>query len=242
MRNLANWLSIRTSTFFEIVVAPESAFNRDLGGHSYLLPLSILGLSFVLISWLQAPLAIQWARLQMQAASASPDQISASLAVMWRVQRWSLAAVPLLLFVKWLLCAAMLWLVAQLCLASLTFARGLGIVAYSYLPVFLRDATMLFILWMRGAGALDHPEALNVAIGLNLLFPQLPLPWSALAGNFNLFELWYLMLMILGISAAAAVRRRVALAIVLPGWLVTLFIQFCLVSLGLSMRSGLGRG
>ena len=242
MRNLVNWLRIRTSAFFEVVVAPESAFNRDLGGHSYVLPLSILGLSFALISWLQAPLAIQWARLQMQAANASPDQISASLAVMWRVQRWSLAAVPLLLLVKWLLCAAMLWLVAQLCLVSLAFARGLGIVAYSYLPVFLRDATILFILWMRGAGALDHPEALNVAIGLNLLFPQLPLPWSALAGNCNLFELWYLMLMILGISAAAAVRRRVALAIVLPGWVITLFIQFCFVSLGLSMRSGLGRG
>lgn len=242
MRNLVNWLRIRTLTFLEVVVAPESAFNRDLGGHSYMLPLGILSLSFVLLSWLQAPLAIRWAHLQMQAANASPDQISASLAVMWRVQRWSLAAVPLLLLVKWLLCAAMIWLVAQLCLASLTYARGLGIVAYCYLPVFLRDATILFILWMRGVGALDHPEALNVAIGLNLLFPQLPLPWAALAGNLNLFELWYLMLMILGISAAAAVRRRVALAIVLPGWVVTLFIQFCFVSLGLSMRSGLGHG
>ena len=236
MRNLLNRLRIRTATLFEAVVAPESAFKRDLSGHSYLLPLCVLGLAFALISWLQAPLAMQWTRLQMQAANASPDQVSASLAVMESVQRWSLAAVPLLLFVKWVLSAAMVWLVAQLCLVSMTFSRGLGIVAYSYLPVFLRDATMLFILWMRGTAALDHPEALNVAIGLNLLLPQLPLPWSTLAGNCNMFELWYLALMIVGISTAAAVRRRTALAIVLPGWLVTLLIQFCLVSLGQSMR------
>ena len=222
----------------EVAVAPESAFKRDLGGHSYVLPLCILGLAFALISWLQAPLAIQWARLQMQAAHASPDQISASLSVMGRVQRWSLVAVPVVLFAKWVLSASMVWLVAQLCLVSVTFARGLGIVAYSYLPVLLRDATVLFILWMRGVGALDHPEALHVAIGLNLLLPQLALPWSTLAGNCNVFELWYLTLMILGISAAAAVRRRTALAIVLPGWLVTVLMQFCLVSLGQSMRSG----
>lgn len=238
MSNLVNRLRIKAATFFEVVVAPESAFKRDLGGCGYLLPLCVLGLAFAVISWLQAPLAIQWARLQMQAANASPDQVSASLAVMARVQRWSLAAVPLLLFAKWILSASMVWLAAQLCLVGMTFARGLGVVAYSYLPVFLRDATVLFILWMRGAGALEHPDALNVPIGLNLLLPQLPLPWSTLAGNCNVFEVWYLTLMILGISTAAAVRRRTALAIVMPGWLVTLLIQFCLVSLGQSMRPG----
>jgi len=238
MKDLLNWLRTGTATFFEVAVDPESAFRRDLGGHSYMLPLCVLGLVFALMAWLQAPLAIQWTRLQMQAANASPDQVSASLAVMMRVQRWALAAVPALLFAKWVLSAAMVWLAAQLCLVNLTFARGLGVVAYSYLPVCFRDATVLFILWMRGAGTLDHPDALNPAIGLNLLLPQLSQPWSTLAGNCNVFELWYLMLMVLGISAAAAVRRRTALAVVLPGWLATLLIQLCLISLGQSMRSG----
>lgn len=149
-------------------------------------------------------------------------------------------AVPLLLFLKWLFFAAVLWLPAQVFLDNLVFARALSVVAYSYVPILVRDATILFILRMQGIAAVTQPEQMNAAVGLNLLLPHLRLPWSVLAGNINIFELWYIILLTAGISKIAATRWQRALAITLPGWAFVLLIQFGMAALGLSLRNSLG--
>lgn len=241
MVKLLRWLAARTSTLFEVTHAPELAFTRNFDGPSYLVPLCLLGLGFVLLAFLQAPLSIQWARHQMQATGAPPDQVAAGIAMMSKSLEWGAAVAPLLLLFRWLLFAATLWLTSQLFLADLRFSRVLNVVAYSYAPILVRDAVILFILWMEGEAVFNRPEAMNAAIGLNLLLPRLRLPWSMLAGNVNLFELWYVILLTLGISKVAGARWRKALALTLPNWLFALLVQFGLVALGLSVSASLSR-
>lgn len=241
MVKLFRWLAARTSTLVEVTHAPELAFTRNLEGPSYVVPLCFLGLGFVLLAFLQAPLSLQWVQRQMQAAGSPPAQVADGIAMMSRSLGWGAAVVPLLLFIKWLLFAAILWLTSQLFLADLGFSRVLSIVAYSYPPILLRDVVILFILWMQGEAAFNRPDTMNAAIGLNLLLPQLRLPWSMLAGNINLFEIWYVILLTLGISKVAGTRWRKALALTLPNWLFALLLQFGLVSLGLSVRASLSR-
>jgi hypothetical protein len=241
MMKTLNWLVSRTAAFCEAAHAPESAFGRCLTGPSYLVPLCILGIAFALLSLLQAPYSVQWSHYQMQAAGAPPELAAESLDRVWRSQQWAIAIVPILLLARWLVFAVMLWLTSQLFLANLEFPLMLTIVSYSYSPILVRDATIFFVLWMRGYEVLRHPDAMNVAIGLNLLFPSVRLPWSALLGNMNVFELWYLLLLTAGISTAAAVRWQKALALIFPSWLFTLLLQFGLLSLGLSLRASLGR-
>jgi len=236
-----SWLVARILTLCEVIHAPEVAFARSLEGPSYLVPFCILGACFVLLAFLQAPLSLSWAQRQMEAAGSPPAQVAAGLAAMWRSMRWGAAAAPALLFLKWLLFATMLWLTSQVFLADLGFSRVLNIVAYSYPPILLRDAAILFILWMQGDAALNQPNPMSVAIGLNLLLPQLKLPWSSLAGNINLFEFWYVLLLTVGLSKLAAAPWRKALALALPSWLFALFFQFSLVLLGLSISANLSR-
>ncbi|MGA2262091.1 MAG: YIP1 family protein [Acidobacteriota bacterium] len=235
-----NWAVARTSTLLQVVCAPESAFTGRLDGPSYLLPLVILGLSFALLSLLQAPLSIQWAQHQMSAAGAPKEQVAASMDMMLKAHRWAVAFVPPLLLLKWLFVATGLWLMSRLFLANVGFSRLLSIVAYSYFPMLLRETALLSILWMRGREALHQPDAMNVAIGLDLLLPRLPLPWSTLIGNLNIFEFWYVALLTVGLSKAAGTSRQKALAMTLPNWLFALLIQFGFVSLTLSLRSSLG--
>jgi len=234
------WLAARTATFFEALHAPEAAFSRPLEGPSYLVPLALLGSAFVLLAHLQAPMSIHWAVQQMRGAGAPEGQIAAGLAAMRQSQRWAIAVVPVLLFGKWLLFAGILWLTAQLFLAAAGFSRTLSVVAFSYAPILFRDAVIFLILRIRGWSGLEDPGALNVAIGLNLLWPRLPLPWSALAGNINLFEFWYLALLASGMAAASRVRLRSAWGLVLPVWLFAVLIQTSLLALSLALRSAYG--
>jgi hypothetical protein len=235
------WIADRFAILIEAAHSPEVAFTRNLRGPSFLLPFCVLGLSFVTIAALQMPLGIQWSQHQLQAAGASREQVAAALDLARKSQQWVTFAVPLLLILKWLVFAAVLWLPAQVFLDNLAFSCVLSVVAYSYVPILVRDATILFILRMQGFASVTQPEQLNVALGLNLLLPHLRLPWSVLAGNINIFELWYVILLTVGISKIAATRWQRALAITLPCWVFVLFVQFGMAVLGLSLRNSLGR-
>jgi hypothetical protein len=241
MRKVSHWLAQRSSTFLEVIHAPESAFARSLDGPSYLLPLCVLATSFVLLSLVQAPFHVQWIQHQMQVAGASQNQVAAGVAMMQKSQRWATIAVPVLLFLKCFLFALVLWLVSQLFLAGIGFSRVLSVVAYSYIPMLFRDAVILFILWIRGTEALNNPTGLNVAIGLDLLLPHVRMPWSALAGNINVFELWFLLLLTVGISRVGAIHWKRTLAMTLPSWVFVVSVQFGFVALGLSVRTSLGQ-
>lgn len=227
-----SWLYSRAMAFLQVLHAPELAFGRDLRGPSYLIPLIILGLLFTLISAAQSPIHIRWSQHQLESAGMPPEQVSAAMDLLRRSSVWGFAGVPLLLLLRWVLYALLLWLVAQVVLDLLNFQQALTIVAFSYLPILFRDAVVSLVLCLRSEEALLHADGLNVALGLNLLFPAIPPPWSALAGNVNLFEAWFIFLLVVGVAKVTRSHWRKALAVVLPSWLSIALVQFGLVSLG----------
>ncbi len=233
------WALQRMRLLFEVVHSPEIAFGKDLTGPSYLVPLCVLGLLSAGISAIQLPLQAEWMRFQLESAGASDAQAATSLGLVRASAELSIVLGPALLFLRWLLLASVVWLVAGLFLLMLDYSRILTIVAYSYLPMVVRDSAILLVLLVRGDQALHQPEGLNVAIGANLFLPWLQLPWSALAANINIFEVWLIALLVIGISRAAQARCSRALAIVLPAWGIAVLAQLAFVVLGLAVRKSL---
>ncbi|HYK89728.1 MAG TPA: YIP1 family protein, partial [Acidobacteriota bacterium] len=230
--NLANWLCSRTAVFLQVLHSPEAGFARDLRGHSYLVPLLILGLGFALIAAAQAPINLQWTRHHLEAGGMAPEQVSAAVDLLARTSAWRTAGVPLLLLLRWALFALILWLTAQVVLDRLTFSQALTVVAFSYAPLLFRDAVGHLVLLLRGNEKLIREDGLSVSLGLNLMFPGIPLPWSSLAANLNLFEIWYVLLLIAGVAKMAPTRWRKATGVVVPCWLFVAIVQFGLVALG----------
>jgi hypothetical protein len=236
------WAWSRLKALLEVNYSPELVFGRNLDGPSYLIPLVVLSLFSVILAAIQSPIQLEWMRWQMDAAGAPASQAAAQLDLMRRSTKAGLVAVPLLYLFRWLAHALLIWLTAQLFLVQLKFSQMLTIVAYSYVPLVLRDAVICLILCLRDPEVIRGAEGLNVAVGLNLLFPRIPPPWWALAANFNLFEVWFVALLVVGISARAQTRWRRALAIVLPVWLFVTLIQLGFVSLGYQLKGQFARG
>ncbi len=233
------WVRRQVSFFLKAVHSPEIAFQHEFSGPSYLVPLCILGLAGICISALQSPVQIEWMRFQLEAAGMPAEQVRSSLEMMHKSNVMALLLTPLLLFLRWLLMALMLWLTAAVFLDTLTYRKLLTIVAFSYLPMLARDAVSCLVLLMRNEDALRHADGMTVALGLDLLFPSMPLPWSALAGSVNIFEVWFVTLLVVGISEAAPARPSRALAIVIPTWLVAVVLQSAMATLGHIMNAQL---
>ncbi len=233
------WVRQQIGLFFEVLHSPETAFLNEFPGPSFLVPLGILGLAGIGISILQSPIQMEWMRFQLEAAGAQGEQLRSSLDMMGKSSLMTLLGTPVLLFLRWLLLASMIWLTAAVFLDSLTYQKVLTVVALSYLPILARDALTCRILLTRSAAALRNADGMTVALGLDLLFPSMPLPWSALAGSINLFEIWFVTLLVVGISKTVRVTPSRAFALVLPTWIIAILLQSALATLGHMMNAQL---
>jgi len=231
------WVRQHIGSFLQVLHSPETAFVNEFSGPSFLVPLCILGLLGIGISILQSPIQMEWIRFQLEAAGTPAGQISSSLDMMNKSIAVTFLLTPALLFLRWLLLALMIWLTAAVFLDALTYKKVLTIVAYSYLPILARDAVTCVMLLMRSDAALRNADGMTVALGLNVLFPSMQLPWSALTGSINLFEIWFVTLLVVGISKAARATPRRALGIVLPTWILAVVVQSALATLGHAMNA-----
>ena len=102
--------------------------------------------------------------------------------------------------------------------APASFAPTLAIAAWGTLPLALRDLLSIpAILRLQGVTALEAERALPSSLAALLPDGASP-PALALAGAFDLFALWSLALVALGMASVADVSRRRALGVVLVLW------------------------
>ncbi len=220
----------------EVLYSPETAFGRRRAAPTIFVPLVVLGLACAILSSLQAPLQIRWTEAQLLTAGTPPEQIASQMESLRTSNVIGIFVAPLLLMLRWTAFALILWLTGLLVLDQLEFSQTLGIVAYSYFPILIRDAANYLVLSLRDAETLERPDGMRAALGLNLIFPSLPRPWEVLAANLNIFEVWYGVLLVIGIAATTRSPWTKALATVLPVWLFIVLIQAGLASLGLSLQ------
>jgi hypothetical protein len=234
-----DWVASRTLAYLKAFYAPEATFVRDLRGPSYLIPFCILAVVLVGLTSLQAPYHLHWTEYRLESAGADGANMAASLEMMRRSRGLYAAFVPMILLLRWLCLASVLWLAASLFVLELSFSTAANIIAYSYTPIVFRDGIIYLILHLRGLDAVRRPDGLEVPIGLNLVLPSLPQPWAALAANINLFEAWFIMLLTIGVSMTAQVPLRKSLAVSLASWLMAVLFQFGLVWIGVKLQAGL---
>ncbi len=234
------WILSRLEGMWLVILSPQETFVRNQSGPSYLVPFIILSLIYLALTAIQMPIQLAWMQAQVGLAGSAAGKTAAGMALYERTSHLALVSVPVLLILRWLIHALLVWLVAQVFLLGPGFSKTLVVVAYAYTPVILRDATVCFILCLRDRELLMQADGLYVALGLNLVFPRLPLPWWVLVGNVNLFELWFVALLVTGLAALGKMRWHRSLAVVLPVWLFTVLIQFGITAFSYRLKGQLG--
>jgi hypothetical protein len=117
-----------------------------------------------------------------------------------------------------------------------SFQQLLNVAAYSYLPLLMRDSISCFILRLRSSEVLHTANGLSVPLGLDLLLLGTPTPWTQLAGKVNLFEAWFVLLLVVGVAGVGHITIKKALWMVIPSWLSISAIQFGLAYLGVAIQ------
>lgn len=205
-----------------VFVAPSRTFAAIAQRPTWILPVAVaaglaLPLSELILSRMNWR-AVMSARMAGSAHKLTDAQMDGIVERMRGLSwMWDVFAVLAPVLVT-LVVAGALWAACQAFGWEVRFPQSLGITAHAFFPATLASAALLVVLWNRDT---IDPETVGDLLHTNLGFlvdARSDRVLHGLLGSLDLFALWSMALMVLGLSAAARASRARVAALVASLW------------------------
>ena len=205
-------------TLIDFVWSPSRGIEAVTKQAPLLVPVLLFSVATILINWYSMPFAEQVARLSMP-ENVNPEQAEQILRFTHRISVASTLVSPLSILVKWAVLAGLLYLVTVLANGGMRFRQAYSLVAFGSVALVAEWAVSLGVMLLRGVDNVRNPLDLVPALGLTLVFRDVGAGWFALLNSINLFQLWFVVLLVMGVAAMNGFSRWRSGLVVVSVWL-----------------------
>lgn len=155
-----------------------------------------------------------------------PDRLEKSVQFIKTMSYFTIALIPAVIIVKNLIVAALLYWLISLVNEEVQFRKIFVVSVHCWLIVLIARFFNLLILVLRGSENLVHLEDLDVNLGLDIMLRENQNPaLRALFENINVFSLWHLTVLIIGVSIVASISKRRATMAAMFVWVLTVALK-----------------
>lgn len=204
-------------TLIDLIWSPSRGVEAIARQTPLLVPLFLFSMAAFLVNWYSIPFAEQVARLSMP-DSLKPEQVEQVMSFTHRISLVSAIISPLSIVMKWAIMAGLLYLVAVLANGRMLFRQAFSLVAFASIALVAEWVVGLSVMLLKGLEAVRSPFDLVPALGLTLVFRDVGAGWFALLNSVNLFQLWFVILLIMGIGTMNGFSRWKAGCVVVTVW------------------------
>lgn len=204
-------------TLIDFIWAPSRGVEAVARHAPLLLPVLLFSASSFLINWFSMPFAEHVARLSMP-DNLDPAQAEQVLSFTHRISLVSTMFSPLSMLIKWVVLAGLLYLVVILANGRMRFRQAYSLVAFASIALMAEWSTGLVVMLLKGLDNVRAPLDLVPALGLNLVFRDVGLGWFTLLNSVNLFQIWFVILLVLGIASMNGFSRWKSGWVVISVW------------------------
>lgn len=214
-----------------VFFSSQRTFLRLKSNPSWLVTFLLIAAGTILISFIISPFVIQ-AQIVSFPSEVGPQQIEDGMRFIKRYQTIVIFLSPLFLIIKFLVNSAILWLIVQL-FREADFKRVFSLVVHCALIQLLGSIVSLIVLKLRGIQSIRSAADLQVYFGLDMFLrnQELNIPLKAFLSSINLFSIWWIILVILGLSIITEISKSKATLIAVSFWLFSTMIQVGFASL-----------
>jgi hypothetical protein len=157
-------------------------------------------------------------------AGASPEQYQRGMDMAMTIQRVSMYFSPLIVALILALQALVVFAACSVLTIDVKFRWVFNLVAGCSLIQMLASVASLAIL--KGKGEISTMAELRPALGLDIFLPEGTNKYAtAFLGYFSIFEIWWIVMMVLVFSAAFRVSKGKAFAAILPLLIVSILLR-----------------
>ena len=221
-----------------VFATPTEVFVRVKENPKWLGAFAFITVVSMVVAVFAAPFAKEIALLALS-QKLQADQAEQAVAMSQRFQYIGLAVAPLLLLLRWLVIAAVLYFVAiLLSVEALKFKTVYAVVVYSEMILLLMGVINILLLYLKGIGSVHHITDLQAIIGLDILLTDRSanLPLFTLLNSINVFSIWYLGTLTIGISVITNLSKLKSAVLVTSGWLLGVGFQVAFAAISMSVQ------
>src|ERR1051326_853928 len=205
---------------FNVFIDPAATAKAVRAPLAWLWPLLIAGIVRIIFGWLSVPIMIDILS-KNPPNGLSGEQLERAITISNTMYRVGAVASPLLIAGWTALVAALIMLVYSVVGVRAKFRDIFSLVSACALISMIHSIAAFFVIQAK-AGELQSFQQLSPPFGLDILFSDLKGPLYAILNFFSIFEIWYLVILIFGLSYLTGSSRGKAFIAATPSWLLGL--------------------
>jgi hypothetical protein len=211
---------------FNFFIDPAGAAKYVFRKWFWVGPLILVGLVSLLLYYMMLPMIQHVIEASPQMANAPPEQFQKTLDFLMLMQRVIAFLMPVFIAGLWAISALILMAMCSVLGVNARFLHLFNLLAGCSMITMLAGIASFVIV--KSKGEVSTQAELRPALGPDIFMPEGANKYAvAFLGYFSVFEIWWIVMMVLTFSAAFRVSKGKAFSIVLP--LVLLAILFRVV-------------
>ncbi|OQX82879.1 MAG: hypothetical protein B6D63_07050 [Candidatus Latescibacteria bacterium 4484_7] len=204
----------------DIFVDPMKVFERINNGLAWWKAYIVLAAVGMLLSWLAMPFQRHLVELQIQGANS--EKVAGALENFDKFKYIGVFASPVSVLLLLVVMAALVHLVISVLSTNADFKKTLSLISYAGLISVLGQAIKTVVLLSRGVESVSTRADMNVHLSLAAFLPELKGFKYALVESLGIFEIWYYVVLAIGISYVFRIKKETSWIPVLIIWLISL--------------------
>lgn len=222
MEQEAEVIKLREGNFFSRFVwtftSPSRLFADIEAKPAFLEPWVWVAIFSLVSAHLYFP--IQAAIMKMGMANLSPEQLEKSLEAMEKFRLLGYVGAAIVPLIGLLVFSLLGYIAVALISESSSYKSYLTLFSYAYLIPILGGLLSAILVRLRGVESIKSVRDAQVSFGLGFLVPEGSKLLSALAASLEVFDIWFFILMGLGVGVLFRMSRNQVIAAIVPLWLI----------------------
>jgi len=209
----------------DIFYKPNTVFTDIRKTATWVQSFIILSILSIVVAYFMLPINEIVSRSMLQAKGVTPEQMGMGKTAAEKFKYFVLIGIPFGLVFEIAMPSLLIYLGLVAYKSKVKFVKIFSLVTTASIFSVFGLAVNVAILYIRGLDAIKGADDLSV-IGLNLLFnvEETGLPLYQFLAGINVFELWYALILIFGLSKIADIKIGKSVVVFLYSWaLIALF-------------------
>jgi hypothetical protein len=206
-------------SIIEIFVDPFKVFARIGAGLTWWKPFILVCAVAMILGYLMLP--FQRRLIELNQRGVSEEQLQKTLEEFGKFGPATLILVPILLIVVYLILAGIMHIAINIMSSRSSFKKILSLISFCGIITMVEQVIGTVVLKMRGLESIESAEDLKFTLSLAPLIGSGKGLLHAVLQSLSIFQIWYYVVLILGIAAIFRISRKQAIMAVLPIWIIS---------------------
>lgn len=207
-----------------VFVDPASTAKQIPSQLFWVWPVAIVSIARMVVGYLMLPYAMQLVDARIAQQNVPADRLESATRMAHLFSQISIPATPVFVIATIALFSGLILVFCSVLGMRAGFRDVFSLAAACSLITTLQSVANYVVIRFRG-DEIRAPEQLQAAFGLDIFTTELHGPLLAILNFFSIFEVWYIVVLTLGLAYLTRSSKSKALLAITPAWAVPLLLS-----------------